>query len=64
MKWKINLTMAIWGIAFGIAATLSGMFLLASIEGGFIAEGFFLVVLAWVLLLVLVAKLVQKLKRE
>ena len=64
MKWKVDRTMAIWGIAFGIAATLSGMFFLAAIQGGFLAEGFFLVVIAWVLLLVLVAKLVDKLRRK
>lgn len=62
MKWKIDRAMAVWGIAFGIAATLTGMFFLAAVQGGFLAEGFFLVVLAWVLLLVLVAKLVTKLR--
>lgn len=55
--------MAIWGIAFGIAATLTGMFLLAAVKGGFLAEGFFLIVLSWVLLLVTIAKIVERLKR-
>jgi hypothetical protein len=56
--------MAAWGIAFGIAATLTGMFVLAAVEGGFLAEGFFLLVLFWVLLLVLVAKLVARVSRK
>jgi hypothetical protein len=56
--------MAAWGIAFGIASTLTGMFVLEAVEGGFLAEGFFLVVLFWVLLFVLVAKLVAKLNRK
>jgi hypothetical protein len=56
--------MAVWGIAFGVAATLTGMFVLAAIDGGFLAEGFFLLVLFWVLLFVLVAKLVSKLGRK
>jgi len=56
--------MALWGIAFGIGATLTGMFLLGAVRGGFLAEGFFLLVLFWVLLLVGVAKLVTKLRRS
>jgi hypothetical protein len=56
--------MAIWGLSFGIAATLTGMFLLAAVSGGFLAEGFFLIVLSWVLLLVAVAKIVDRLKRS
>ncbi len=56
--------MAIWGIAFGVAATLTGMFVLAAVEGGFLAEGFFLLVLFWVLMFVLVAKVVAKLSRK
>lgn len=50
--------MAVWGIAFGFLATLSGMLLLGAVEGGFLAEGVFLLVLSWVLVLVLVAKVV------
>ncbi len=64
MRWKVDLTMAVWGVAFGIAATLTGMFVLAAIEGGFLAEGFFLLVIFWVLLFVLVAKLVSKMGRK
>ncbi len=64
MKWKIDRTMAIWGISFGVAATLTGMFLLAAVQGGFLAEGFFLIVISWVVLLVLIAKLVERLRRK
>ncbi len=63
-KWKINVEMAVWGIAFGIAATITGMFLLSAVQGGFLAEGFFLIVLSWVLLLVLVAKFVNWLRKR
>jgi hypothetical protein len=56
--------MAIWGIAFGIAATLTGMFLMGAIEGGFLAEGFFLIVISWVLLLVAVAKIADRIRRR
>ena len=55
--------MALWGLSFGVAATLTGMFLLAAVRGGFLAEGFFLIVLSWVLLLVAVAKVAEKLRR-
>jgi hypothetical protein len=64
LAWKVDRTMAIWGIAFGILATLSGMLLLGAVEGGFLAEGVFLLVLSWVLVLVLVAKVVSWLGRE
>ncbi len=56
--------MAIWGIAFGIAATLTGMFLMGAVEGGFLAEGFFLIVISWVLLLVVVAKIANMIGRR
>jgi len=56
--------MAIWGIAFGIAATLTGMFLMGAVEGGFLAEGFFLIVISWVLLLVVVAKIANMMGRR
>lgn len=56
-RWKVDRTMAVWGIAFGIVATLSGMFLLAAVEGGFLAEGFFLIVLFWVFIMVGIARL-------
>jgi hypothetical protein len=64
VKWKVDRVMAIWGISFGVAATLTGMFVLKAVQGGFLAEGFFLIVLSWVLLLVLVAKLVDRLRRK
>jgi len=54
--------MAIWGIAFGIAATLTGMFLMGAVEGGFLAEGFFLIVISWVMLLVVVAKIATRIR--
>lgn len=44
-------------------ATLTGWFLLGAVEGGFLAEGFFLIVLSWVVLFFLVAKLVDRLTR-
>ncbi|MBU1913672.1 MAG: hypothetical protein KJ563_00545 [Candidatus Thermoplasmatota archaeon] len=62
MAWKVDRTMAIWGIAFGFLATISGMLLLGAVEGGFLAEGVFLLVLSWVLVLVLVAKVVALLR--
>lgn len=58
-KWKVDRTMAIYGVVFGVLAMLTGTFLLTAVEGGFIAEGFFLIVISWVLLLVLVAKATQ-----
>ncbi len=58
-RTRVDRTIAIWGVAFGVLATLTGMFLLEAVEGGFVAEGFFLIVLSWVVVLVLVAKLVQ-----
>jgi hypothetical protein len=51
--------MAIYGVVFGVLAMLTGTFLLTAVEGGFIAEGFFLIVISWVLLFVLVAKVTQ-----
>ena len=56
--------MAIWGVAFAIVATLTGMFLLEAVEGGFLAEGFFLIVLSWVILFFLVAKVADRLVRR
>lgn len=56
---KVDRTMAAWGIVFGVLATVTGMFLLEAVEGGFIAEGFFLIVVSWVVVLVGVAKLFQ-----
>jgi hypothetical protein len=64
LAWKVDRTMAIWGIAFGFLATLTGMLLLGAVEGGFLAEGVFLLVLSWVLVLVLVAKVVTWLRSK
>ena len=55
--------MAAWGIVFGILAILTGAFLLSAVEGGFVAEGFFLIVVSWVIILVGVAKLFQMVGR-
>ena len=62
-KWKVDRTMAIWGFAFGVIATVSGLFILQAVEGGS-AEGFFLLVLFWVLILVGAAKLVQRITKK
>ncbi len=63
-KWKVDKRMAAWGIVFGTVATLSGLFLLSAVEGGFLAEGFFLLVLGWVFFLVLAAKAAEKFNRR
>jgi hypothetical protein len=63
-EWRVDKRMAIWGVAFGGIATVTGAFLLEAVEGGFLAEGFFLIVLSWVILLLLVAKLVNWLTGE
>lgn len=64
MRLRIDRVAALWGLAFGVAATLTGMFVLSAVQGGFVAEGFFLVVLFWVLLLVGVAKLAERMRRR
>ena len=64
MKLKIDRTMAIWGISFGIVASLTGMFVVSALRGGFLAEGFFLLILGWVLFLVLIAKIVTRLEHK
>ena len=58
-KWKVDRRMAVWGVAFGVMATLTGAFLLEAVGGGFLAEGFFLIVLSWVILFLFVAKFVN-----
>ena len=63
-EWKVDKRMAIWGVAFGVIATVTGTFLLGAVRGGFLAEGFFLIVLSWVILFLFVAKLVNWLTRE
>ena len=60
--WKLDKTMVIWGVAFGIAATLSGVFILSALEGGFVAEGFFLLVISWIFFIVLIARILRRLK--
>jgi len=64
LKLKIDRTMAIWGISFGIVASLTGMFVVSALRGGFLAEGFFLLILGWVLFLVLIAKIVTRLEHK
>ena len=61
--WKVDRRMAVWGVAFAVIATLTGWFLLSAVEGGFLAEGFFLIVLSWVVVFFMVAKLVDRLTR-
>jgi hypothetical protein len=63
-KWKVDKGMASWGILFGIAATIGGILFFGAIKGGFIAEGFFLIVISWVLVLLLFAKLVDAIKNR
>lgn len=58
-RLKFNRTAVAWGVVFGVLATATGMFLLEAVEGGFVAEGFFLIVLSWVIVLVIVAKMFQ-----
>lgn len=62
--WKVDRVAAIWGLAFGVMATLTGMFLLAAVSGGFLAEGFFLLVLSWILLFVVVSRLIMRLRKK
>lgn len=63
-KWKVDKAMALWGILFGIAATIGGLLFFGAITGGFIAEGFFLIVISWVLVLLFLAKLVDAVKNR
>ena len=63
-EWKVDKAMALWGILFGIAATIGGLLFFGAIKGGFIAEGFFLIVISWVLVLLLFAKLVTALRNK
>ncbi len=60
--WKLDKAMAVWGVAFGVAATISGLFVLRALQGGFVAEGFFLLVISWIFYIVLVARLVKRLR--
>jgi uncharacterized membrane protein len=63
-KWKVDKAMALWGILFGIAATIGGLLFFGAIKEGFIAEGFFLIVISWVLVFLLFAKLVAAMKNR
>ena len=62
--WKVDRAMALWGILFGITATIGGLLFFGAITGGFVAEGFFLIVISWVLVLLLFAKLVAAIKNR
>lgn len=64
MAWKVDRRAAIWGVAFGTMATLTGMFLLRAVEGGFMAEGFFLIVLSWIVFFVILARIAVWLRRR
>ncbi len=62
--WKVDKAMAVWGILFGIAATIGGLLLLGAVTGGIVAESFFLIVISWVLVLLLLAKLVAAIRNR
>ena len=62
--WKVDRRMALFGVVFAVVATLSGMFLLAAVEGGILAEGFFLLVLSWVFMVVFLAQLSRWVRRR
>ena len=62
--WKVDRAMAVWGILFGIAATISGLLLFSAVTGGIIAESFFLIVLSWVLVLLFLARLVAAIRNR
>ncbi|MCJ7607275.1 MAG: hypothetical protein MUO94_05475 [Thermoplasmata archaeon] len=63
MKLVFDRTAMVWGVSFAVVAILSGMFLLEAVDGGFLAEGFFLLTLFWVLIMVGIAKLVDRVRR-
>ncbi len=62
--WNVDKRLAVWMVVFAAIAIPTGMFLLRAVEGGFLAEGFFLISLSWIILFFLVAKLVNWLMRE
>lgn len=64
MKWKVDKATAIWGLAFGLVVMVSGTFLLAAVTGGFLAEGFFLLVLFWIIVFVVVGRAVIRLRNR
>ena len=63
-KWKVNRRMALWTILFAIVAVPTGMFLLSAVEGGFLAEGFFLISLSWIMLFFFIARIVNWFTRD
>jgi len=69
LRMKVNRTVILWSLAFAVLAIISGLFLLSAVESdreegqhGYFAEGFFLVLVLWVVVLVGVAKLATRLK--
>lgn len=62
--WKVDRRLTVWMLVFAALAIPTGMFLLRAVEGGFLAEGFFLISLSWIILFFLVAKLVNRLMRD
>ena len=64
LKWKVDKRVATWAVVFGVAATLTGMFLLRAVRGGFLAEGFFLIVVSWIVFPILVARLIARLGKR
>ncbi|HEX9908905.1 MAG TPA: hypothetical protein VGB78_10670 [Thermoplasmata archaeon] len=62
--WKIDKKMAVWGVCFGILATLTGMFLLSAVQEGFYAEGFFLIVLSWIVFPIMIAMFIRRMMRH
>ena len=63
-SWKVDKRMALWGISFGVLATISGVILLGAAQEGFFAEGFFLIVISWIVFPVLIALMLSKLRRR
>ena len=63
-RWRVDRRMAAFGMVFAVLATLSGMFLLAAVDGGFLAEGFFLLVLSWVFMVVFVTQVSRWVRRR
>ncbi len=62
--WKVDRAMAVWGILFGIAASIVGLLLFGAVTGGIVAESFFLIVLSWVLVLFFLAKLIAAIRER
>lgn len=62
-RWRFNKRVIAWAIALGSLAIVLGVFLIDATQGEFLAEGFFLIVISWVLLLLVIAKAVQRVRR-